>query len=120
MELLKLNSNQKDKVRLGLVLVAALVLLILAFFAGRSYQKRIPSESEKYLQEQVDKYKLEAETWRNKATTISVEVESLKQTVVTLETKIKVIRDQYDKKVIIVKSYSNPELEQFFADRYSD
>ena len=118
MELSKLLSRQN--VRLGLVLVAFLVSLILVFFAGRGYQKQIPSESEKYLQEQVLQYREEIEGWHRRFEAISAEKANLEQSIVELEGQITSIRDYYDKKVITVKSYSNPELEQFFAERYPD
>ena len=46
MGLLKLSTDQIRKVKLGLVVVAVLALLVLAFFAGSGYQKQVPSESE--------------------------------------------------------------------------
>ena len=118
MELSKLNSKQK--VRLGLVVVAVLASLVLVFFAGQRYQRQQPSLSEIYLQEQITKYQQEIENWKSRFNTISIEKANLEQSVKALENQVTSIRDYYDKKVITVKSYSNPELEQFFADRYSN
>lgn len=120
MEWLKLSSEQKRKVRLGLIITAFLVSLILVFFAGRGYQKQIPSESEKYLQEQVLEYRKEIEGWKERFRIISVEKAKLEQSVQNLENQVISIRDFYDQKIITVKSYSNAELEQFFSERYPD
>lgn len=119
-ELFKISSETNRKIKIGLIVVAFLAALVLIFFAGRSYQKQLPSESEKYLQEQVELYQKEIEEWKTRFTDISAEKQKLEKSVETLETQVNLIRDYYDKKIIAVKSYSNPELEQFFADRYPD
>lgn len=120
MGLLKLSTDQIRKVKLGLVVVAVLALLVLAFFAGSGYQKRVPSESEKYLQAQIEEYRREIEGWRERFNQISLEKSKLEQSVQDLENQIETVRNYYDEKIITVKSYSNPELEQFFTDRYPD
>lgn len=119
-ELFKVTSETNRKIKIGLAVVAFLAILALVFFAGRSYQKQIPSESEKYLQEQVEIYQKEIEDWKARFTSVSTEKQRLEKSVETLEAQVNSIRNYYDKKVIAVKSYSNPELEQFFADRYPD
>lgn len=119
-QLLNLSSEQKQSVRKILLIVAILALFCVAFFAGRGYQKTQPSPAEQYLKEQVAQYEQEIANWHNQMATLQEENAELEQNIVTLEGKLKTIKDYYDQKIITVSSYSNAELEQFFADRYPE
>ena len=119
-QLLNLNSDQKRTTRQILLAIAVAALLILMFFAGRGYQKKQPSPAEEYLKEQIVQYEQEAGKWRDQVTVLQGEKTELEQSITALENKLKTIKSYYDQKVITVSSYSNAELEQFFADRYPE
>ena len=120
MALFSLNSEQKKTARTILLILAIVVLLLVGFFAGRGYQKTQPSPSEQYLKEQLVQYEQEIADWQTRFKVLHAKEMELEQNVVTLEDKLKSIKDYYDQKIITVNSYSNAELEQFFADRYPD
>lgn len=92
------------------------LLIVLIFSNVR--QKSNSAALEKYLQEQFEQYQAEVEEWKDRYESVFSEKTVLLSNVDSLESEIKKLRKTYDQKVVIVKSYSNPELEQFFSDRY--
>lgn len=115
-----MTPEAKSTLRWVLIGVAFLAALVLVFFAGRSYQKQQPSESEKYLKEQIEYYQQEAAKWQENYEKVAADRETLEQSVIILENRVESIKKYYAKKISAIKSYSNPELEQFFADRYRE
>lgn len=114
------QANWTKKLKLGLIIVAVLALLIVAFFGGRTYQKRIPSEAEQYLQQQVVELKQEISNWEKQAKDLEAYSATLQLQVESLEKQLQNVKKEYNKKISSIKSYSNPELERFFAERYSN
>lgn len=113
------SLSSKQKVGLGLLTVAVLALLVLAFFGGRSYQKHIPSEAEKYLEQQVVTLRTEISVWEQKAKELQESSATYQLQVESLEKQLQNVKKEYNKKISSIKSYSNPELERFFTERYS-
>lgn len=98
--------------------IALVSLLFLAFLGGRGYQKKQTTISEEYLKQQVIEAQVEAEKWKSMYD-IALEKEStLLVSVDSLENKIQELKKKNAQKITVVKSYSNPELEQFFSERY--
>ena len=114
------ESSVKSKVKLVLIVVAVLALLILAFFGGRTYQKRIPSEAEQYLEQQVVELRQEISIWEQKAKELQESSATYQLQVESLEKQLQNVKKEYNKKISSIKSYTNPELERFFAERYSN
>ena len=114
------NLNFKQILKYVLIGIATFAVLALIFFGGIRYQKHVSSGAEKYLQEQIELAQKEADYWKNQYEDAAKGKETLLLKVDSLENRIKVLKKQYGQKVTIIKSYSNPELEQFFADRYGD
>ena len=112
----KLNNVLKQ-IGLG---IAATAIMALIFFGGVRYQKREYTEAEKYLQEQVEKAREQADYWESRYNSLQGEKTTLLLRVDSLDYRIKELKKSYDQKVIAVNSYSNPELERFFAERYGD
>lgn len=110
----------KQKVKLGLAFVAVLALLILAFFGGRSYQKHVPSEAEKYLEQQVVALRTEISVWEQKAKELQESSTTLQLQVESLEKQLQNVKKEYNKKISSIKSYSNPELERWISEHYPD
>jgi Flp pilus assembly protein TadB len=98
--------------------IALVSLLLLAFLGGRSYQKRETSTSEEYLKQQIVEAQAEAEKWKGLYDNALEKESTLLVSVDSLENKINELKKNNVQKITIVKSYSNPELEQFFSDRY--
>jgi len=115
-----MTSETKSKFRWALIGISFIVALVLVFFAGRGYQKQLPSESEKYLKEQIEYYQQEVAKWQESYEKVAADRETLEQSVIILENRVESIKKYYVKKISAIKSYGNPELEQFFADRYRD
>lgn len=114
------SPNWKNLVRNVLVCIATVAVLALIFFGGIQYQKRISSVAEKYLQEQVEKAGQEATKWKDRYEASLEEKTTLLLNVDSLEFEIKKLKKNYGQKVTVVNSYTNPELEQFFAERYGN
>ena len=102
------------------VCIIAVAVLALVFFGGVQYQRRSSSVAEKYLQEQVEKAGQEAAKWKDRYEASLEEKSTLLLNVDSLEFEIKKLKKNYGQKVTVVNSYTNPELEQFFAERYGN
>lgn len=112
------SQNFKDKI-LTLVLVVVLgIFLTLGFFVGKNYQKKLSDPAEQYLKEQLEKAQKEAEQWKQKSDSTYLVGTSLMLKIDSLEKRIEEIKKTHGQKVTIIKSYTNPELERFFTERY--
>lgn len=102
----------------GISLVA---LVFLVFLGGQTYQKRLGySEYEKYFQRQRDSLELVIQQQNQELEKLIPVQDSLKARVVKLEEDLKKSKEKYGQKITIVSTYSNPQLERFFADRYGN
>ena len=113
-----MNQSLKDKLPLITLIVATLVLLLLAFSGGRKYQEKKMSAAEEYLQGQIVEAQSSAEYWRGLFENTQAEGEQLLLKIDSLENRIKNIKEDYGQKITVIKSYTNPELERFFTERY--
>lgn len=115
-------SSQSFKDRLPAILVGIIVgvLLILAFLGGKGYQKNFSNIDTEYYQKQIIEAQTEAAEWKDRYDSVLKEKTTLLLSVDSLEYRIKELRKDHAQKITVVKSYSNPELEQFFAERYAN
>lgn len=111
-------ANWDKVVKTLLTVVAVVVVLVLVFFGGMGYQHRVSSVTEQYLQDQIEKAEQEAGQWKERYEASLEEKTTLLLNVDSLESEVKKLKKNYGQKVTIVNSYTNPELEQFFAERY--
>lgn len=116
METQNLNSNKI--LRYIAFSLLGILLVCLLFGGGMVYQKKKSTAAEKYLQEQIEQYQAEAEKWKNQFESMSSQKTLLLSNIDSLEVEIKNLKKNYGQKITVVKSYSNPELEQFFSERY--
>lgn len=100
--------------------VAGIAIAALIFFGGVRYQKRESTVAEKYLQEQIEKAREQADYWEGRYNSLQEEKTALILKVDSLDYRIKELKKNYGQKVTTIKSYTNPELERFFADRYGN
>lgn len=115
------SPNWKNNLVRGLIVcIVTVAVLALVFFGGVQYQKHSSSVAEKYLQEQVEKAGQEAAKWKDRYEASLEEKSTLLLNVDSLEFEIKKLKKNYGQKVTVVNSYTNPELEQFFAERYGN
>lgn len=114
------SLSSKQRVKLGFLIVAVLALLVLAFFGGRTYQKRVPSEAEKYLENQVVLLQQEISAWDQKAKELQESSTTYKLQVENLEKQLQNVKKEYNKKISSIKSYTNPELERWISEHYPD
>lgn len=111
-------SSLKDKLPAILVGIIVGILLLLAFFGGKGYQKKISNVSEEALKQEIVQAQQEAQKWQNRYDSIYQAQTTLLLSVDSLEFRIKELKKNNAQKITIVKSYSNPELERFFTERY--
>lgn len=101
--------------------LAALAVLLLVFLGGQSYQKsRGYSEYERYFQKQKDSLELVIKQQKLDLEKLMPVRDSLEARVSKLEEDLKKSKEKYGQKITIVSTYSNPQLEQFFTDRYGN
>lgn len=101
--------------------LAALAVLLLVFLGGREYQRsRGYSEYEKYFQKQKDSLELVIRQQRQSLEELLPIRDSLEAQISKLEEDLKKSKEKYGQKITIVSTYSSPELEQFFTERYGD
>ena len=114
--------DQKNSTSFRIIgaVIAVIAIAALIFFGGIQYQKSKSSITEKYLQEQVDKALTEANRWEEKYNMSIEEKTELVLKVDSLNFRLKELKKSYDQKITVVSSYTNPELERFFAERYGD
>lgn len=113
-----MNKKVWNYIVLGL---AALAVLLLVFLGGQRYQKsRGYSEYEKYFQKQKDSLELVIKQQKSDLGKLVPVRDSLEARILKLEEDLKNSKEKYGQKITIVHTYSNPQLEQFFADRYGN
>lgn len=100
--------------------LAAIAVLLLVFFGGQGYQKHQYSEYEKYFQKQKDSLELVIQRQSQELEKLLPMRDSLEARVVKLEEDLRKSKEKYGQKITIVSTYSNPQLEQFFTDRYGN
>lgn len=101
--------------------LAALAVFLLVFLGGQGYQKsRGYSEYERYFQKQKDSLELVIEQQKLDLEKLVPVRDSLEVRILELEEDLKKSKEKYGQKITIVSTYSNPQLEQFFADRYGN
>ena len=101
--------------------LAALAVLLLVFLGGQRYQKsRGYSGYEKYFQKQKDSLELVIKQQKSDLGKLVPVQDSLEAQILKLEEDLKKSKEKYGKKITIVYTYNNPQLEQFFADRYGN
>lgn len=113
-------SSLKDKLPAIFTGIIIGVLLLLVFFGGCRYQKKISGVSEEALKQEIVKLQEEADHWKGKYDSVLEEKTTLLLSVDSLEFRIKELKKNNAQKITVVKSYSNPELEQFFSERYGN
>ena len=114
------NEKTSNTVKQVGIVVAVVAIAALIFFGGIRYQKRESTITEKYLQEQVEKAREQADYWEGRYNALQEEKTTLLLKVDSLDYRIKELKKSYGQKVTTVKSYSNPELERFFTERYGN
>lgn len=111
-------ASLKDKLPAIFTGIIIGVLLLLVFFGGCSYQKKISNVNEEALKKEIVSLQEEADHWKSKYDAVLEERTTLLLSVDSLEFRIKELKKNNAKKITVIKSYSNPELEQFFTERY--
>lgn len=103
------------------LIVVCLVALSAALITWVSYPKVNPpkqSETEKFLLRQKDSLVLEIHRLEAETVSYKERADKLQQDILDLNKSLINVQHKYDKEVSAIASYSNPELEQFFSDRY--
>lgn len=103
------------------LVVVCLVALSATLITWVSYPKVNPpkqSETEKFLLRQKDSLVLEIRRLEAETVSYKERADKLQQDILDLNKNLINVQNKYDKEVSAVASYSNPELEQFFSNRY--
>ena len=117
-----LSILMKSKVVIILVGVAALLVAALLFWFG--YKQGLNSQRlkdiqvEKVLEQKIDSLQKYVEAVEELSQNLEHRRDSLEHEIYKIEKHMQEVQEDYDEKISNIISYSNPQLEQFFLDRY--
>ena len=111
--------TKKDWIWTGIVglLILSGIVLVWTTYSAKPVSGQ--SEAEKYLLQQRDSLVLEIGRLESEVLLYKKHAEALQQEILNLNKNLTSIQSKYDKEISNIASYTNPELEQFFANRYS-
>lgn len=111
---------KSDKLLFNLGLIFVIGLVIAMYFIGyKTGSKNQRTEDRLEYVQKVDSLVLEIKTLKAESQTLEQSKDSLEKEYTKLNDQFNVITEEYDKKILIVTSFSNSELDRFFAERYS-
>lgn len=113
-----MTSKERNNwlVVIGTLLALSIILLVWVVPPRLGVPKQ--SEAEKYLLQQKDSLTLEVSRLESEVSLYKERADKLQQDLFELNKNLINIQNKYDKEISSVVSYTNPELEQFFSDRY--
>lgn len=102
------------------LIVAVVGVCVGAYFLGRKHELVKSFEVEKTYIHQVDSLTNLIDRLENfQIVQLVSQKDSLERLLVGLEIETKQVKKEYDEQISKIRTYTNPDLDKFFSDRYS-